>query len=308
MKHDEETYEISQFLRNHPGGVNTLEHFKGRDISMKLRDIKHSSAAKYLMKEYKIEPKERSEDLERLIDWNQPMLAQVGSLGPHYYEWVTSPVDRNLRLFGSDYLEVLSKTPWYMIPVVWIPVIIAFAVFGIREIYNHYQRENVFIITTVFVFCFGVALWSILEYSLHRWVFHLKPPDWSPKLITMHFLLHGLHHKVPFDSGRLLFPPVPAAMLGVILYTLISSILPQWMLHCTCAGVATGYLCYDLTHFYLHYGSPSGDSYLYTMKRYHNQHHFAQQEIGFGISTSFWDRIFKTEISLPKLNMTLKWW
>jgi len=34
--------------------------------------------------------------------------------------------------------------------------------------------------------------------------------------LTFHFLLHGQHHKVPFDKGRLVFPPVPAAMLVLL--------------------------------------------------------------------------------------------
>jgi hypothetical protein len=37
---------------------------------------------------------------------------------------------------------------------------------------------------------------------------------------------------------------------------------------------------YDLVHFYLHYGSPKDGSYLYYMKRYHNQHHFTYHETG----------------------------
>ena len=42
----------------------------------------------------------------------------------------------------------------------------------------------------------GIVMWSFLEYSLHRWVFHLQPPATSSVLITFHFLMHGLHHKV----------------------------------------------------------------------------------------------------------------
>lgn len=42
----------------------------------------------------------------------------------------------------------------------------------------------------------GIVMWSFLEYSLHRWVFHLQPPATSSLLITFHFLMHGLHHKV----------------------------------------------------------------------------------------------------------------
>ncbi|KAJ9597962.1 hypothetical protein L9F63_011163 [Diploptera punctata] len=75
----------------------------------------------------------------------------------------------------------------------------------------------------------------------------------------------------------------------------------------TAAGITLGYVTYDLMHFYLHYGSPEAGSYLYYMKRYHNQHHFTHHETGFGISSNFWDKIFGTEIFLRKLSRALKW-
>lgn len=47
-----------------------------------------------------------------LVDWQKPLLWQVGYLGEKYDEWVHQPVDRPIRLFHSDFLEFLSKTAW----------------------------------------------------------------------------------------------------------------------------------------------------------------------------------------------------
>jgi 4-hydroxysphinganine ceramide fatty acyl 2-hydroxylase len=58
------------------------------------------------------------------------MLRQVGNLGPRYKEWVSSPVDRKLRLFCWDIAENMSMTPWYLIPIVWIPVCVLFTYHG----------------------------------------------------------------------------------------------------------------------------------------------------------------------------------
>lgn len=44
----------------------------------------------------------------------------------------------------------------------------------------------------------GLLLWPLIEYTIHRWLFHLQPPDNSPLLITLHFGIHGLHHKVSY--------------------------------------------------------------------------------------------------------------
>lgn len=61
------------------------------------------------------------------------MLYQVGKLGRKYKEWVILPVDRNLRLFGNPILENLTITPWYVVPLVWIPLIIFFINLGTKR-------------------------------------------------------------------------------------------------------------------------------------------------------------------------------
>lgn len=76
---------------------------------------------------------------QKLVDWDKPMLSQVGSLGTKYYEWVTSPVDRQLRLFRNPILENLTITPWYVVPIVWVPVIIYFVVAGTKH-YIHITK------------------------------------------------------------------------------------------------------------------------------------------------------------------------
>lgn len=50
------------------------------------------------------------------------------------------------------------------------------------------------------LFLMGWFLWSFLEYCIHRFVFHMKPPAHNYYLITLHFLLHGQHHKVRAGS------------------------------------------------------------------------------------------------------------
>ncbi|XP_067006261.2 fatty acid 2-hydroxylase [Anabrus simplex] len=308
VHHNGEEYDVKSFLHFHPGGRNTVEHFKGKDITNQLLKYQHSPSAMYLLKEYKTKDSSHrgEDDLEKLVDWSKPMLAQVGKLGSQYEEWVKAPVDRRLRLFQSDFVESLTVTPWYLIPLVWIPFDMYLLYRGISN-NHHYAEDPVFPAWAVFCFGFGITLWSFLEYTLHRWLFHAQPPTDSPRLITMHFLMHGLHHKVPFDERRLLIPPVPAAIVVAIFYIILRILFPLWMVDFVAAGTLAGYVVYDLIHFYLHFGSPPPDSYLYRMKRYHNQHHFTEHQNGFGISSSFWDGIFGTEIYLRKLNWSLRW-
>ncbi|CAH1365952.1 unnamed protein product [Tenebrio molitor] len=113
--------------------------------------------------------------------------------------------------------------------------------------------------------------------------------------------------EVPFDPRRLVFPPVPAAVIGFAIYEICTLFIPESVISFVMAGVFTGYAIYDMIHFYLHYGAPKEDSYFYHLKRYHNQHHFAHHDNGFGISSVFWDKIFGSTIRLRELAMAIKW-
>ncbi|XP_055320321.1 uncharacterized protein LOC129577397 isoform X2 [Sitodiplosis mosellana] len=243
----------------------------------------------------------RTDDsMEHLVDWSRGMIAQIGSLGVNYSEWVNKPVDRPLRLFDTTLLEMLTKTPWWLVPTFWIPIIVFLIKIGINDAHSKHN-SNGFI---VWQLALGIFLWTLLEYSLHRWVFHLDSSHQSGTVCTFHFLLHGLHHKVPFDPYRLVFPPFPATILATIIYIPIQVFLHNPKL--IFAGGLFGYLCYDMMHYYIHHGSPSG-GHLYYMKRYHYQHHFVHHDKGFGISSSMWDEAFNTRIILRKLKYLLKW-
>ena len=50
--------------------------------------------------------------MQDLVDWQKPLLWQVGHLGEKYDEWVHQPVTRPIRLFQSDFIEALTKTVW----------------------------------------------------------------------------------------------------------------------------------------------------------------------------------------------------
>lgn len=68
---------------------------------------------------------------------------------------------------------------------------------------------------------FGIFLWTLIEYLIHRWIFHLDAIAKNPFICTFHFLFHGQHHKVPFDPQRLVFPVVPAIIIGMFVGYLI---------------------------------------------------------------------------------------
>lgn len=58
---------------------------------------------------------------------------QIGELGDNYTIWINKPVDRPLRLFDTTALEMLTKTPWWLVPCFWIPIIYLIAKIGINH-------------------------------------------------------------------------------------------------------------------------------------------------------------------------------
>ncbi|XP_051160541.1 fatty acid 2-hydroxylase [Leptopilina boulardi] len=305
VKYRGKNYEISDFLKKHPGGSKILQPFKGLSLDDVLIQNPHSEAALHIFQEFVKENRDDYDSIERLIDWNSPILYQVGSLAENYWKWVNLPVNRSIRLFRSNFLESITVTPWFIVPIVWIPISLYYFYLGcLTNTSGHF----IYFLPKIFIaFSCGILLWTFLEYSLHRKLFHMKPPSNSKFLITLHFILHGVHHKAPFDNQRLVFPPLPAAIIAFILFNLYKLLFPQLFMHFVLSGALTGYLCYDLMHYYLHHGSPKADTYLYDMKRYHNYHHFSHHDIGFGISTKLWDYIFETIIHLRRLAKSIEW-
>ncbi|NXF11606.1 FA2H hydroxylase, partial [Smithornis capensis] len=337
-------YDLSGFVRLHPGGEQLLRRRAGTDVSAALDGPphRHSANARRWLEQYYVGEMEPGDEQvppgssgaagrtgtgvgtgyrgsrgqhvhnhcllpQDLVDWQKPLLWQVGYLGEKYDEWVHQPVDRPIRLFHSDVLESLSKTAWYVVFMVWTPVVLYLSwvsytslAQGNTRLFSSFTTEYSIPVHKYyfpFIFLLGMFLWSLLEYLIHRFVFHMKPPASNYYLITLHFLLHGQHHKSPFDSSRLVFPPVPASLVIGFFYGVLRLLLPEVLGLSVFVGGLCGYVIYDMMHYYLHYGSPKKGTYLYGLKAYHVKHHFEHQKSGsFGISTRFWDYPFQTLI------------
>ena len=328
-------YDVTEFADRHPGGKGFLEENCGQDISQLMqRDVphKHSTAAYSMMKKYCIGKRqnlksksgirkrtseqngkhystngkldENTDQIQDgLIDWSKPIVWQVPKLGDKYFNWVHVPVDTHMRLFQSDFVEYFSQCAWYIVPMFWIPVMLVLITLSYKALAENpvdWPADSSYGFTinvnyTPILFLIGLMLWTLEEYIIHRWLFHLKPPSGYPSLILCHFLLHGQHHKTPMDSKRLVFPPIPAICLGIIVYSLYCLFIPSSAALMIFSGTIAGYLAYDMIHYYLHHGVPA-TQYFKSLKRYHVRHHFENQQKGFGISSKLWDYPFRTLI------------
>lgn len=137
----------------------------------------------------------------------------------------------------------------------------------------------------------GVFSWTLLEYGLHRFVFHYEPAPDSQLQQDAMFLIHGIHHDYPWDRDRLVMPPTVTAIIALSVwfgFRWLGSAEHAWM-----AGMVAGYVWYDLTHYYLHHAAPTTAAGKW-LRRYHLVHHFQTPEVRYGITTPLWDLVFRT--------------
>lgn len=196
-----------------------------------------------------------------------------------------------IRLFKSDFLEFFTHISPVTITIIWLPVAVFFMA---RAILTRAVGASVVYLPVGFLL--GLFLWTLTEYTLHRFVFHFEPR--TPAQERIIFMFHGIHHAQPQCKTRLVMPPVVSIPLGLVYYGLLSLIvgtllgIPQWIMPIG-SGLVIGYLAYDLTHYATHH-FPMRQGYLKFLKRYHMKHHYKTPDQRYGVSSPLWDIVFGT--------------
>ena len=212
-------YDVTEFIFDHPGGEELILQYAGKDVSEVMKDPiehLHSESAYEILENYYIGDLDstakkttkkqaptstsavsENEKSEKFIDLTKPMLAQVwnGNFSKDFYMrqvHIPRHTKGSAPIFASPYLEVLTKTPWWVIPIVWVPVSLYFA-----------HLASAFLTTwqVAAFYMMGIVNWTFLEYTIHRFLFHIDVvlPD-NRFALTAHFLMHGIHHFLPMDG------------------------------------------------------------------------------------------------------------
>lgn len=205
------------------------------------------------------------------------------------------PIDHSdvpIRLFKSNFMEFFSHISPITVTVIWLPVAIYFLVSAILK-----ATPGVFPVYIPVGFLLGLFLWTLAEYTLHRFLFHY--PAKGEKAERFIFLFHGIHHAQPQCKTRLVMPPIVSIPLAALFYGIFYLIFsvgldaPQWIAPVFSAFIF-GYLAYDLTHYATHH-FPMHNGYAKFLKRYHMQHHYKTPNKRFGVSSPLWDLVFSTK-------------
>lgn len=324
-------YNVTSFLDEHPGGGEIIAEYNGKDITEILKDPLshiHSMVAYEMLDEmyliailatdeeakklltdenresFILEADKYSDDElnvvtdfnkdyehNKFIDLNKPLLLQV-LFAKYDKEFYLAQVHKprhygkgSAPIFGN-FLEPISKTPWYMIPLLWIPA-------DCYALSLALQGASVF--TVLCLFTLGLFIWTLLEYCMHRFLFHLEYylPD-HPVAFTVHFLLHGVHHYLPMDRLRLVMPPALLIALTIPFYYLAHAVFFYNYYHAMSvfAGAFMGYVMYDCCHYFLHHVSLP--QFMKEIKKAHLDHHYKDYDLAYGVTSKFWDDIFGT--------------
>ena len=139
----------------------------------------------------------------------------------------------------------------------------------------------------------GLVSWTLIEYVLHRFVLHGLQPfrRW-----------HAAHHERP--SALICAPTILSATLIAMLVFLPALLLGDWWQACALTlGLLIGYLAYAVTHHAIHHW-PANSKWLKHRKRFHALHHHLRQPGFYGVTSGFWDEVFRTASVRPLISIS----
>lgn len=193
------------------------------------------------------------------------------------------------QLFQNRYLEMLTKTHPLVIWGIYIPVI-AFLLYRAGSSYDYS------FLRIVLTFLGGVLFWTLFEYIMHRYIFHMiADSNRAQKFI---YVLHGNHHHYPRDKERLFMPPIPSLIIASMIFGLMYLVMGTNVLMFF-PGFIFGYLLYGSMHYAIHAWNPPF-KWMKPLWRNHHLHHYKDEHKGYGVSTTLWDRVFGTMFDLNK--------
>lgn len=129
------------------------------------------------------------------------------------------------------------------------------------------------------LFAAGLLAWTIIEYLLHRLAFHGFAP-------------HYQHHADPTDPVWIVAPLSLSLSASAVLFAAFSLAARSAAGGATIiAGVIAGYMAYEWIHLSIH-SAAAGGPLLRALRKHHYYHHFACDQVCYGVTSPLWDWVF----------------
>tara|TARA_Y100001954_G_scaffold44472_1_gene46441 strand:+ start:1508 stop:2149 length:642 start_codon:yes stop_codon:yes gene_type:complete len=196
-----------------------------------------------------------------------------------------------VRLFDGNLLEWAS-TCHHIVPfIIFIPTILFFSGLSIYYVLEGYIDKPLYIIPLSIG---AILLWTIIEYTGHRYVFHYNATSTFGK--RMLYVIHWAHHDYPDDTKRLVVPPLVTVPAGILLYYL-SYLAFGYYAAPFFTVLVSSYLIYDWCHFACHHLNFK-NPYFQKIKKHHLRHHYKDPDHDYGFTTTLWDDVLKTRLKI----------
>jgi dihydroceramide fatty acyl 2-hydroxylase len=144
-------------------------------------------------------------------------------------------------------------------------------------------------VAAMLAFLAGVFLFTFIEYGMHRWLFHARASFATESHRTHHFSPHQ-PSAMPFFCGLL---------GGVLIWLATTALLGGETGALLTAGIMCTYLYYGVLHDLQHRIRARG-AWMRARWRDHATHHSTMNR-NYGVTTSFWDRVFGTYVARDNL-------
>jgi 4-hydroxysphinganine ceramide fatty acyl 2-hydroxylase len=140
----------------------------------------------------------------------------------------------------------------------------------------------------------GIFIWTLLEYGLHRFVFHIRLPVRNPYLREIVNASHLEHHASPRDRNKVLVRPLYGLIISATLYAFLFIVFGHaFSTAGVLVGIWAGFLYYEAVHYRVHF-SLSDSGFIARQRRAHFYHHFTNNKRCFGVTSPLWDYVFGT--------------
>jgi 4-hydroxysphinganine ceramide fatty acyl 2-hydroxylase len=166
----------------------------------------------------------------------------------------------------------MLRTPLWLVAFVYVPVAVLLA----------FASQEMLIASPI-----GLIVFTMMEYAIHRWVFHHFEIS-NPALYDR---LHGAHHRKPSDPKR---RSVPLFYSAVVAIPVISLSLFGAIGSAIAAGITVGYILFEVAHAVAHsaWAKRLNIGLIRTLVRRHAAHHYKNAKAEFGILIPLWDNVF----------------
>lgn len=190
------------------------------------------------------------------------------------------------QIFKNPLLEKLTHTH------IAVPLVIFYSTAAALMYYGG-ARSALTWKELVPTFIVAFFLFTLVEYLVHRHIFHMLPTTKMKAWIAYNF--HGVHHDFPKDKTRLVMPPVVSVLLATLLFSAAYLTIGDWAFGFV-SGFISGYASYLAVHYVVHARRPP-KNFLKILWVHHGVHHYKDSEAAFGVSSPLWDWVFRT---MPK--------